>query len=303
MNRLIIVPIVGAIIGYVTNWIAVKMLFHPRKAIYIGKWKLPFTPGVIPKGQARLARAIGRMVETQLLTKDVILERLTSDTVEANIKARVKEVVDAYKRDADTVKEKALANMTQVQYEKTVEDLEKEVSHTIYVKAVEMNLGEIVTEKVVETIKEKIGGSFLGAMLGSSLDSMTESMSEQAEDKINQYIQDEGYEYILEKVQEESGALQNKRVSEGFLWLEDHGVALEDIAVNFYHRLITDNISEMLSLVDFAGMVEQKINDMKVEEVEELVLSIMQKELGTIVNLGALIGLILGFINVAIMYI
>ena len=39
---------------------------------------------------------------------------------------------------------------------------------------------------------------------------------------------------------------------------------------------------------------------MKVEEVEELVLSIMSKELGAIVNLGVVIGLILGLVNVLI---
>lgn len=41
----IILPILlGALIGYCTNYIAIKMLFHPKKEVYIGKWKLPFTP-------------------------------------------------------------------------------------------------------------------------------------------------------------------------------------------------------------------------------------------------------------------
>ena len=47
-------------------------------------------------------------------------------------------------------------------------------------------------------------------------------------------------------------------------------------------------------------VVEERINAMQVEEVEELVLSIMNKELGAIVNLGAVIGFILGLINVII---
>ena len=46
----IILPIiVGGIIGYCTNYIAIKMMFRPHKAVYIGKFKLPFTPGIIPK--------------------------------------------------------------------------------------------------------------------------------------------------------------------------------------------------------------------------------------------------------------
>ena len=47
-------------------------------------------------------------------------------------------------------------------------------------------------------------------------------------------------------------------------------------------------------------MVEEKINEMEVLELEKLLLSIMKKELGAIVNLGALIGVILGSLNLVI---
>ena len=46
--QFIINPLIGAGIGYVTNWIAIKMMFRPTKAIKIGKFTLPFTPGIIP---------------------------------------------------------------------------------------------------------------------------------------------------------------------------------------------------------------------------------------------------------------
>ncbi len=51
-------PIVGAIIGYTTNWLAIKMLFKPpHEAKYIGKLKVPFTPGLIPRERERIARS------------------------------------------------------------------------------------------------------------------------------------------------------------------------------------------------------------------------------------------------------
>ena len=59
MWKYIATPLIGAVIGYVTNWIAVKMLFRPRKEIRVFGKRLPFTPGVIPRGQGRLARAVG----------------------------------------------------------------------------------------------------------------------------------------------------------------------------------------------------------------------------------------------------
>ena len=61
-----------------------------------------------------------------------------------------------------------------------------------------------------------------------------------------------------------------------------------------------DKLPALLSSLKLSLVVEERINAMQVEEVEELVLSIMNKELGAIVNLGAVIGLILGLINVII---
>ncbi|MBW4547495.1 MAG: DUF445 family protein [Symplocastrum torsivum CPER-KK1] len=61
-------PIAGAIIGYFTNDIAIKMLFRPYKAIYFGKRQLPFTPGLIPRNQERLAKRIADTIMGSLLT-------------------------------------------------------------------------------------------------------------------------------------------------------------------------------------------------------------------------------------------
>ena len=61
-------PVVGGIIGYFTNDIAIKMLFRPYRAIYIGKRQLPFTPGLIPRNQERLAKRVSDTVMGSLLT-------------------------------------------------------------------------------------------------------------------------------------------------------------------------------------------------------------------------------------------
>ena len=54
---------------------------------------------------------------------------------------------------------------------------------------------------------------------------------------------------------------------------------------------------EVISKLDIAGMVRRKIDDMEVEQLEDMVMEVMRKELNTIVNLGALIGFLLGLIN------
>ena len=55
MLKYIAAPLIGALIGYCTNYIAVKMLFRPRHEKYFFGHKVPLTPGAIPKGKTRLA--------------------------------------------------------------------------------------------------------------------------------------------------------------------------------------------------------------------------------------------------------
>ncbi|MDR2144498.1 MAG: DUF445 domain-containing protein [Treponema sp.] len=77
----IIAPLAGALIGYVTNAIAVRMLFRPLKEIRIAGLRLPFTPGILPRQRRRLADSIGAMVERELFTPEVLAERLAGGEV------------------------------------------------------------------------------------------------------------------------------------------------------------------------------------------------------------------------------
>jgi uncharacterized membrane protein YheB (UPF0754 family) len=63
-------PVAGGIIGYFTNDIAIKMLFRPYRAIQVGGRSLPFTPGLIPRNQDRLAQKISDAIMTSLLTPE-----------------------------------------------------------------------------------------------------------------------------------------------------------------------------------------------------------------------------------------
>ncbi|MEA5532402.1 DUF445 domain-containing protein [Crocosphaera sp. XPORK-15E] len=70
ISTIIVPPIAGAIIGYFTNDIAINMLFRPYQAIYVGKRRLPFTPGLIPRNQERLAKKVSDTIMGSLLTPE-----------------------------------------------------------------------------------------------------------------------------------------------------------------------------------------------------------------------------------------
>lgn len=71
----LIPPIVGGLIGWGTNWLALKMLFRPVKPVRIGPWILQ---GVIPKRQDALARNLGEMIERELISHHDIAAALVS---------------------------------------------------------------------------------------------------------------------------------------------------------------------------------------------------------------------------------
>lgn len=61
-------PLAGGIIGYFTNDLAIKMLFRPYRPVYLGGRRLPFTPGLIPRNQERLAQRVSDTIMGSLLT-------------------------------------------------------------------------------------------------------------------------------------------------------------------------------------------------------------------------------------------
>ncbi|MCF6094621.1 DUF445 family protein [Microaerobacter geothermalis] len=67
---------IGSLIGGFTNYLAIKMLFRPLRPWFIGKWKVPFTPGLIPKRQDELAEQMGKMVDRYLFTSEGLIRRI-----------------------------------------------------------------------------------------------------------------------------------------------------------------------------------------------------------------------------------
>jgi uncharacterized membrane protein YheB (UPF0754 family) len=70
----IAIPAVGGVIGYVTNWIAVKMIFRPIRPVNVLGIKVQ---GLVGRRQKDLAESIGRVVGSHLLSHDDVVEAFT----------------------------------------------------------------------------------------------------------------------------------------------------------------------------------------------------------------------------------
>ncbi|MED4850645.1 DUF445 family protein [Caldifermentibacillus hisashii] len=147
--------IVGAIIGGITNSIAIKMLFRPYEAKYIGNWRLPFTPGLIPKRRDELAKQMGQLVINHLLTPEVIQQKLTDPKIYDSLQQiLVKKVVEFFQSEK-TLNE-WLEHIGMMNRDGKMEDklyilLNKQMTHWIN----EHN-DQLLQELIPETIWEKL---------------------------------------------------------------------------------------------------------------------------------------------------
>lgn len=297
MWKYIATPLIGAVIGYVTNWIAVKMLFRPRKEIRVFGKRLPFTPGVIPRGQGRLARAVGNVVETQLLTPEYLGEKLLSKESEEEFKSHVQSWIDSQKASEGTLYSSISNIVEEDRLNNFITSTEESLSDFLSEKIIAIEPGKLIVDKVMQEAQNKLSESMFGMMLGGSF---LEKIAGQVQDGIDTYIQENAREYVGKAVVKESKELQEKPMPEVTAFLEEKGIYDPELLWGLYKKVIEDKLPALLSSLKLSLVVEERINAMQVEEVEELVLSIMNKELGAIVNLGAVIGLILGLINVII---
>ncbi|WP_138502220.1 DUF445 domain-containing protein [Nostoc sp. PA-18-2419] len=108
-------PILGGIIGYFTNDIAIKMLFRPYRAIYIAGRRVPFTPGLIPRNQERLAQNISNTIMGSLLTpqelQNLARRLLQTERVQAAILWLLRLAVEQIKTDKNQKSAKIVAGI------------------------------------------------------------------------------------------------------------------------------------------------------------------------------------------------
>ncbi|MDX2229851.1 MAG: DUF445 family protein [Leptolyngbyaceae cyanobacterium bins.349] len=108
-------PVVGGVIGYFTNDIAIRMLFRPYRPYYLGGKRVPFTPGLIPRNQERLAKRISDTIMGSLLTPEELqkLARrlLQPERVQSALLWLLKLALDQMQGDREQKTAKVVANI------------------------------------------------------------------------------------------------------------------------------------------------------------------------------------------------
>ena len=316
----IIAPLLGGIIGYITNDIAIRMLFRPHKAKYIMGVHIPFTPGIIPKEKGRIAEALGGVISENLMNKDVLERYLLSDDMVGKVRFAVEEFIETQKYNKETVKEFLCHYLSEEEMSAISQNVNESLTKQTYKKLADPSVGEKVAHIAIDQVAKKLsvdgaeellaglggaigglGGVAAGLLGGNIVARFLGMLREPAErflaDNINNMLKNNGKEIVSNMIDGEVEEFLNKPVCK---LLEGHDDQLKQ-AVNtvesIYRAIINDHLPKILDSIDISMIVRERINEMDVNETEKLIFQVMDKELKAIVWLGAGLGFIMGSIN------
>ncbi len=283
-------PLVGAVIGLCTNYIAVLMLFHPKNEIKVFGHTLPFSPGAIPKEKRRIARSVGDIVAHDLLTKEDIEEKCLEN--EDMIISRCMKLLDKEVHESLVQVFKGEDN-----YQQLLHQSKDKIVEYIMCRINSLDIEKLLMQECMEVVDQKIGDSaILRLMSGSVVASLSTPVSQQ----ISNFLNGRAKEMLEEEIEMKWHEWETLSFQEALEALNFDQERIEREMRQFYRNLVHQMIPLILEKLNIQAVVEEKICEMSNDELEALALKAMKKEFTLIVYLGGLIGFLLGCIQLMI---
>ena len=152
--RILILAIIGGLIGYITNVIAIKLIFRPINPIKIPIFNIEII-GMIPKRKVEIANNIAKAIEEEFLSADEITENIITAQDKQHIIDYIKVRIKLVLNEKLTLVPTAIRNLVQNYISETIEDEIRdgvdELSQEIIMKANNrINVKEIIESKINE---------------------------------------------------------------------------------------------------------------------------------------------------------
>lgn len=290
--QIITAPVIGGLIGLITNSLAIKMLFRPYYEIRIAGIHIPFTPGLIPKEKTRIAHAIAKVITSYILDRDTILAALASDQIKEAYEKKYDELLAEWKKTDITFSE----IIEKYQLEQSAAMLQNQMKDAVGNYVIAQCIEEDIVRKAIlyafSTFKDNMNPLVL-KVGKKALSSAQEVVIEHVEN----LIKEDGKEYIGQYVDQICTEWMEKPVREIVVLLEQK---LPDTKKNIwttYVDFIQNKFGHFLSTLNIQKIIESKIIDYDFRELENMIMEISKKELNALVWLGGLLGVIMGFVN------
>ena len=287
--RILSGPVVGAVIGYITNDIAIRMLFRPHRAVYVFGHRLPFTPGIVPRRKDQLAEILGNAIVEKFFNADDLEIIFTSGIADPVADALVKLL------RSDVTPKQIIEDNDNVAWE-PVEKLEEELCVRIQAAVCLSGLPKTIAHEGLSLAAHLLGD---GAASQALISGLGTNIAPALAHEIEEFVIEHGHEYILPLIRAEARRLGGAPMSELTAQLAgDDDDALHDALTRLYLRFMSHHVRPIVESIDVGGMITEKIVLMSSEEVEDLVLTVVRRELRLVVLFGAFVGAIIGAVNI-----
>lgn len=291
-------PIVGAVIGYITNDIAIRMLFRPRTAKYLFGMKLPFTPGLIPKEKSRIASSIGDAISKNLMNREVLEKTLLANEMLSKIRKGIHDFVETQKRNDESVGQFLLHYISPDDLSYIMESVSADLSAQIHTALTSAALGPRIADIVVTHVIEKVRNGMLGKLGADQFIALIASPVEKLLAKnIDEMLSCHSQEIVGNLIDDQIDHFMDAPMRNLFAGKEKQIEKAEITILSLYKTLVSEQLPKILDTINISRIVESRINEMDVKETEKLILEVMNKELKAIVWLGALLGFVMGCVN------
>lgn len=298
LTTLIARPLIGAVIGYITNDIAIRMLFRPRTAKYIFGMKLPFTPGLIPKEKSRIASSIGITISKNLMNTEVLEKTLLSKEMLSKIGNGFDAFIAEQETNEETVEQFLSHYLKKDDIHYLKESVTKDLTNQIHTVLGNSQLGDKVAHIVVDHVMAKVRNGMLGMFGADQFLSLVAAPAENLLAKnINEMLANHSQEMVGNLIGDQIQNFMAVPMKNLFAGRETEIAKFRESLLSIYKTMIREQLPKILEAVDISKIVEGRINEMDVKETEKLILEVMNKELKAIVWLGALLGFLMGCIN------
>ena len=298
MYHYFIGPAVGALIGYITNYIAIRMLFRPHQAKYFMGIHIPFTPGIIPKEKSRIAGSIGKAVSENLMNREVLEKSLLSPEMLEKMNNAIDEFVATQSQNTETIVQFAGHYLSQEDIDAMKQNTTTGVVKMISGKLQDSHLGDSIAHMAIEHIMEKTRNSVVG-LFGADkfVAGLAQPIEKLLAKHINEILQNNSQQMIEGLVIDESEKLMGMTMSQLVSGHDEQVAQIKSGIQSAYKTIITEHLPRIPQDIDISSIIEQRINEMDMDEAEAIILDVMKKELRAIVWLGALLGCIMGTIT------
>ena len=258
------------------------------------------------------------------MNSEVLQRYLLSDEMLNKVTAAIESAIDAQKSNSQTAEEFLSGFLSAREIADLKHTVGSGLTAQVEAKLVDSSLGERIAHLAMDHIVAKLGvngaqeilsgqgnamkgvSGITSALFGSHnivgkfLEMLREPTEKYLAKNINAILRTNGHEIVANLTNNGIDTFLSTSMADHLADKDEQIRQLIDTLVGLYQTVVREYLPGILTSVDISRIVRERINEMDVAETEKLIFKVMQKELKAIVWLGALLGLIMGSINILI---